>query len=151
MFLLQQKRWKKHMMKEIKKHPECIDAQEMYFTDSEFSLLLWHEGRKEFVLHGEYYDVIQIKTVKGGKRIKCVKDRAELELVTRYVQSGKGKPNPFQQLLKISWMKCVMEPQEPLPTVQLFASSVQEKQRFHYMFAVKEFTLNTASPPPNFV
>ena len=68
MFLLQQKRWKKHMMKEIKKHPECIDAQEMYFTDSEFSLLLWHEGRKEFVLHGEYYDVIQIKTVKGGKR-----------------------------------------------------------------------------------
>jgi len=150
MFLLQQKRWKRHMMKEIKKHPESIDAQEMFFTDAAFYKLSWHEGKKEFVHQGEYYDVIHIKTVCGGKMIKCVKDRAELELVNQYIQSGKGKQNPFQQLLKLSWLKIVMEPQEPMHNAAILFSQLHEKHLFNYEFSVQETTIKTLSPPPNF-
>lgn len=150
MFLLQQKRWKRHMMKEIKKHPESIDAQEMFFTDAAFSRLSWHEGKKEFVQQGEYYDVIHIKTVRGGTVIKCVKDTAELELVNRYIQSGKGKQNPFQQLLKLSWLKIVMEPQEPMLNTAILVSQIHEKHLFNYEFSVQETTITTLSPPPNF-
>jgi hypothetical protein len=151
MFLLQQKRWKRHMMKEIKKHPESIDAQEMFFTDAAFSRLSWHEGKKEFVHQGEYYDVINIKTVRGGTVIKCVKDTAELELVNRYIQSGKGKQNPFQQLLKLSWLKIVMEPHEPVQWEGVALSLIHEEHRFHYLFSIQESTLKNLSPPPNFI
>ena len=151
MFLIQQKRWKRHMMKEIKKHPESIDAQEMFFTDPEFSNLSWNKARKEFVLHMAYYDVIQIRSVRGGKIIKCVKDTAEYELVTRYVQSGKGKQNPFQHLLKISWLKFVMEPHEPVQWEGVVQSLIHEKHRFHYLFSIQESTLKNLSPPPNFI
>lgn len=139
------------MMKEIKQHPESIDAQEMFFADVDFSGLSWREGKKEFVLHGEYYDVIQIKTVSGGKRIKCVKDTAENELVAQYLQSGKGKPNPFQQLLKISWLKCFMEPNESMNTASIKPLVLCEKHHFSYQFSVSENTLNISSPPPNFL
>jgi hypothetical protein len=150
MFLLQQKRWKRHMMKEFKKHPESIDAQEMFFTDAAFSRLSWHEGKKEFVHQGEYYDVIHIKTVRGGTVIKCVKDTAELELVNRYIQSGKGKQNPFQQLLKLSWLKIVMEPHESIFNTVILVSQIHEKHLFNYEFSVQETTITTLSPPPNF-
>ena len=150
MFLLQQKRWKRHMMKEIKKHPESINAQEMFFTDAAFSTLSWHEGKKEFVHQGAYYDVIHVKTVRGGKVIKCVKDTAELELVNRYIQSGKGKQNPFHQLLKISWLKFVMEPHELLHREGVTLSLIQGENRFHYLFSIQESSLNNLSPPPNF-
>lgn len=150
MFLLQQKRWKRHMMKEIKKHPESIDAQEMFFADEDFTKLSWHEGQKEFVHQGKYYDVIHIQTVRGGKVIKCVNDTAELELVTRYVQSGKGKQNPFQHLLKISWLKFVMEPHEPFQVSGVTLTLIHERYRFHYRFSIQEITLNNLSPPPNF-
>lgn len=151
MFLIQQKRWKRHMMKEIKKHPETIDAQEMFFTDPEFSNLSWNKARKEFVLQGEYYDVIHMKTVRGGTVIKCVKDTAEYELVIRYVKSGKGKQNPFQNLLKISWLKFVMEPHEPVQWEGVALSLIHEEHRFHYLFSIQESTLRNMSPPPNFI
>lgn len=151
MFLIQQKRWKRHMMKEIKKHPESIDAQEMYFTDLEFSNISWNKARKEFVLQGEYYDVIHVKTVRGGKVIKCVKDTAELELVNRYIQSGKGKQNPFHQLLKMSWLKFVMETHEPVQLEGVSLSLIHEEHRFHYLFSIQESSLNNLSPPPNFI
>lgn len=150
MFLWQQHRWKEHMMKEIKQHPASIDAQEMYFADAEFSELSWHEGKKEFVHQGEYYDVIHIKTVRGGKVIKCLRDKDESKLVARYVESGKGKPNPFQQLLKLSWLKIVMEPQEPMHNSAILFSQLHEKHLFNYEFSVQETTIKTLSPPPNF-
>jgi hypothetical protein len=151
MFLLQQKQWKKHMMREIKQHPESINSREMFFTDPEFSALSWHEGKKEFVLEGEYYDVIQIRSVRGGKLVKCVKDNAEYELVTRYIQSGKGKQNPFHHLLKSTWLKFVMEPHEPLRRLRVAQSLIHEEQRFHYLFSIQESTLKNLSPPPNSV
>jgi len=150
MFLWQQHRWKEHMMKEIKQHPASIDAQEMYFADAEFSELSWHEGKKEFVHQGEYYDVIHVKTVRGGKVIQCVRDTAEHELVSHYVESGKGEQNPFQQLLKMSWLKFVMEPHEPMYRRRITLSLIQEEQRFHYLFSIQESSLNNLSPPPNF-
>jgi len=137
-------------MKEIKQHPASIDAQEMYFGDAEFSVLSWHEGKKEFVHQGEYYDVIHIKTVRGGKVIKCLRDKEESKLVARYVESGKGKPNPFQQLLKLSWLKFVMEPHEPMYRSRITLSLIQEEHRLHYLFSIQESSLNNLSPPPNF-
>ena len=151
LFILQQHRWKESMMQEIKSSLHDFEAEEIYFNIKDFNELTWYEGRKEFIFNGAFYDVIEVKNVYGGRIIKCIQDKEEDLLVQRFLASGKGKQNPFQHLLKISWLKFVMEPHEPVQWEGGALSLIHEEHRFHYLFSIQESTLKNLSPPPNFI
>jgi hypothetical protein len=150
LFLLQQARWKKHMMTEIKQNLIDFQAEELFFSDAQFAKLRWYEGKREFSFVGKLYDVIEIKTVYGGKVIKCVNDKEEEFLVKRYIDSGKGQTNPLHHVVKSLVHSLLYEPVDHgLNAVYCTVRNLQLHE-FLYFFSLKESSLNPNAPPPNF-
>ena len=150
LFLLQHMRWKGHMMTEIKQNLTDFQAEELYFSDTQYAKLRWHEGKREFSLSGKFYDVIEIKTVFGGKVIKCVNDSEEELLVKRYIDSGKGQSNPLHHAVKSLIHFMNFEPTEQQVNVSCAVVHRLESHNTHYFFSLKESSANITYPPPNF-
>jgi hypothetical protein len=150
LFLLQQMRWKEHMMTEIKQNISDFQAEELYFSDAQFDALNWHEGKREFSISGKFYDVIEIKTVYGGKVIKCVNDKEEELLVKRYIDSGKGQSNPLHHMVKSLVHSLLYEPVDHRLNAVYCTVRNLELHGFLYFFSLKESSANITYPPPNF-
>lgn len=149
-FLVQQERWKEHMMAEIKRNVDDFEVEAMVFSNAEYEKLSWREGHKEFVFNGAFYDVLTINTVPGGKEIRCVNDRDETALVERYIQEGKGHNNPFHNMVKVLWTNLSFEV-TPAPELVLNdAYFLQDKNHRIYSFSIKESENKPQSLPPNF-
>jgi len=151
LFLLQQMRWKEHMMTEIKQNISDFQAEELYFSDAQFAELRWHEGKREFSLSGKFYDVIEIKTVYGGKVIKCVNDKEEELLVKRYINSGKGQSNPLHHAVKSLIYSLLYEPVDHRLNAVYCTVRNFELHESLYFFSQKESSVNPKAPPPNFI
>ena len=150
LFLLQHMRWKEHMMTEIKRNLTDFQAEELYFSDTQYAKLRWHEGKREFSLSGKFYDVIEIKTVYGGKVIKCVNDKEEELLVKRYINSGKGQSNPLHHAVKSLIYSLLYEPLDNRLNAVYCTVRNLESHNTHYFFSLKESSANITYPPPNF-
>lgn len=149
-FLVQQERWKDHMMAEIKRNVDDFQVESIFFSNAEYVKLSWLKGHKEFVLKGSFYDVLAIKTVPGGKEIRCVNDRDETALIERYIQEGRGHNNPFHHMVKVLWTNLSFEV-TPAPELVLNdAYFLQDKNHRLYGFSIKESENKPQSPPPNF-
>lgn len=149
-FMLQQHRWKEHMLNEIKVNLKDFEADELFFTDVEFEELTWREGRKEFLQDGNYFDVIEIKSVYGGKVIKCVNDHEEALLVQRYINAGKSEHNPFHSLVK-GWLNNLVFSQHSTRLTYSNWNFVDDQApTIAYAFTIKEALLKTPVPPPAF-
>jgi len=151
LFLFQQNRWQEHMMTEIKRNLEDFEAEELYFSNAQFNVLNWHEGKREFSLGGKFYDVIEIKHVYGGIVIKCVNDKEEALLVKRYIDSGKGQSNPLHDLVKGICHSFAFEELDLELTPILIPLSLNYIQNSAYFYSVKESIKPCQSPPPNFI
>ena len=148
--MLQQYRWQEHMVLEIKSNLKDFEADELFFTDVEFEEISWLEGRKEFVHDGKFYDVIEVKSVYGGKVIKCLNDHDESLLLQRFINSGKGEHNPFHTLVKGLLNNLVFDQSlENLPSAKLHCTEVNNAM-FAYAFSIKESILSTPIKPPLF-
>ncbi len=150
LFLLQHMRWKEHMMTEIKQNLTDFQSEELYFSDAQFAKLRWHEGKREFSLSGKFYDVIEIKTVYGGKVIKCVNDSEEELLVKRYIDSGKGQSNPLHHAVKSLIHSIIVEPADLQVNATYREVFHLELHESRYFFSLKESSANITYPPPNF-
>jgi hypothetical protein len=151
LFLLQHMQWKGHMMTEIKQNLTDFQAEELYFSDAQFAKLRWHEGKREFSLSGKFYDVIEIKTVYGGKVIKCVNDKEEELLVKRYIDSGKGQSNPLHHMVKSLVHSLLYEPVDHRLNAVYCTVRNFELHESLYFFSQKESSVNPKAPPPNFI
>jgi hypothetical protein len=149
-FLVQQERWKEHMMAEIKRNVDDFQVEAMFFSKAEYEKLSWREGHKEFVFNGAFYDVLAINTVSGGKEIRCVHDMGEDALVERYIQEGRGHNNPLHHMVKVLWTNLSFE---VTPAPELVLNDVRflkDKNHSLYCFSIKESENKPQSPPPNF-
>ncbi len=151
LFLLQHMQWKGHMMTEIKQNLTDFQAEELYFSDAQFDALNWHEGKREFSISGKFYDVIEIKTVYGGKVIKCVNDKEEELLVKRYIDSGKGQSNPLHHAVKSLVNSLLYEPVDHRLNAVYCTVHNLELHESRYFFSLKESSVYINYPPPNFI
>ena len=138
------------MVHEIKSNLKDFEADELFFTDVEFEKLSWHEGRKEFVRDGKYYDVIEIKSVYGGKVIKCVNDQEEALLVQRYINAGKGEHNPFHALVKGVINNLVFKEHTTFLAFSTMNVVADQESTHAYVFTIKEAIQKIPVPPPSF-
>ena len=137
-------------MTEIKQNISDFQAEELYFSDAQFDALNWHEGKREFSISGKFYDVIEIKTVYGGKVIKCVNDKEEELLVKRYIDSGKGQSNPLHHMVKSLIYFMNFEHTEQQVNVSCALVHRLESHNTRYFFSLKESSVHINYPPPNF-
>lgn len=147
-FLLQKELWKEKIVAEMKQNLKEFEAVELFFTNDEFNTLSWCDGKKEFVLDASYYDVIEIKSVNNGKIIKCINDKGEERLVEQFIHTGKGKPNPFHQLIKVMWTKILFEENTQAEWNRRDLISPKQVHRFYYAFSIQESGSTLLSPPP---
>lgn len=52
--------------------------------------ICWKEEGKEFILHGELYDVAEIKTVNGKSFLYCINDNKEEKLLQQFAAAVKS-------------------------------------------------------------
>ena len=150
-FLVQQERWKEHMMAEIKRNVDDFQVEAMFFSKAEYEKLSWREGHKEFVFNGAFYDVLAINTVSGGKEIRCVHDVGEDALVERYIQEGRGHNNPLHHMVKVLWTNLSFEVTQAPGLVLNDVRFLKDKIHWLYGFSIKESENKPQSPPPNFL
>jgi hypothetical protein len=149
-FLVQQERWKEHMMAEIKRNVDDFEVEAMFFSKAEYEKLSWIEGHKEFVFNGAFYDVLAINTVPGGKEIRCVHDMGEDALVERYIQEGRGHNNPLHHMVKVLWTNLSFEVTQAPGLVLNDVRFLKDKNHRLYGFSIKEHENQPQSQPPSF-
>ena len=150
LFLVQQYRWKAHMMEAIKAHSDQFSVEELSMTKKEFSQINWRDEKKEFVFQGRFYDVFQIKSYGDKVVIQCVKDGEESRLIEQYIASGKGEKNPLHHGLKMLWSNLTLEEIFIEAFVFHRGQIPLENPCYSYAFAVKASCCDTPAPPPNF-
>ena len=55
--------------------------------------LKWQEEGKEFMLHGELYDVAKMETVNGKTLLYCINDKKEEKLLQKFLKAIKSATN----------------------------------------------------------
>lgn len=66
------------------------------------SSIIWTEENKEFIYHGEMYDVVKIKTINNINYYYCINDKKEKQLITDFIKKDslqKKSENIIQKVI----------------------------------------------------
>ena len=80
-------RYHQHEQKELIKEKlvrELKDEELEIITLNDDQKIYWEEDGKEFLLNGEMYDVVKIKSVNDVKTLYCINDKKEKALIEKY-------------------------------------------------------------------
>jgi hypothetical protein len=64
--------------------------------------IIWTEENKEFIYHGEMFDVVKVKTDNNSKYYYCINDKKEKQLITDFIKkdcSQKKSENILQKVM----------------------------------------------------
>jgi hypothetical protein len=90
-------------------------------TPEKMRTIEW-ENEREFLLNGQMYDVIEMKSVNGIVSLKCIPDHKETALIDQYIKtngSNSSEKQPWLSLLELAGAQFVIPPILcPVPAVQ---------------------------------
>jgi hypothetical protein len=106
-------------------------------TPEKMSALEW-EDEKEFVLDGQMYDVVEMKSDSGTISLKCIPDHKETALIEQYIKtntSSGSEKKPWLPLLQLATAQFIIpsincplplsfEIHNPFPSLSVNISSV---------------------------
>lgn len=149
LILIQNTLWKENVKENILSEIKNEEKTELYFSYEEFNRISWKEGRKEFVLNGDYYDVISIQKNKKGLHISCWKDNKEQVFKKNIsVVSLNSEKSPFRSFkiifTNLNWFPF---PQKIESIKHEFKDDAQS-MFFVYRFSIKEFIDKIPLTPP---
>lgn len=129
-----------------KKTTNChnkISQNVLVFTIGNEIGVKWIKKQKEFIYHGQMYDVVSCKV--SGKQVfyYCVKDSKEKKLIADFETKNRSNNRTNQITRKITQSQFIL----PYPTLALFRHPVIFcffQLAWQYLPPVK----NTLSPPP---
>ena len=88
-YSFQQNKIKKEVKEQMKNLlPES--ALQIIVAEENADAIKWQEEGKEFILHGELYDVAKIKTLNGKTLLYCINDTKEEKLLQKFAKAIKS-------------------------------------------------------------
>jgi hypothetical protein len=105
--------------------------------------LVWTEDNKEFIYHGEMYDVVKVKTGNNSKYYYCINDKKEKQLLTDFIKKDSSQKKSENIIQKVTVNKYQTKP---------FALIVYNQPiTINYCILFNNYTSNISdihSPPP---
>ncbi len=105
--------------------------------------IVWIEDNKEFIYHGEMFDVVKMKINNNVKYYYCINDKKEKQLIVDFIKKDKSQKKSENILQKVINNKYQIQPFTLIvynhPTIINFGILL-----IHY----KSKTKDIISPPP---
>ena len=79
--------------KEVKEHLKELlpkPALQVIIAEDFTNTIKWQEEGKEFILHGELYDVAEIKIINGKTLLYCINDKKEEKVLDQFAKAIKS-------------------------------------------------------------
>ena len=130
------------------------NLHQLEFSNKEADDLIWFKDGREFIHHGQMYDVVRTDVKDDGRVIyHCIKDEKENEIynsIAYDVSHSSSGPSHDRHLL-LQFFRLLSNPVIIPVSVMIHEQPVSQNALFSYSEASRAVYLSVASEPPDVI